>query len=110
MCSHISQIQFCSPPAMTVCECAAETGAEDTALRRVAKRVEAMAAIRRTPAYIIVSRRWAALPRPPDPHDRTVSKRTWEKSVMNYRQTLRKLLWEIHNGGLSVNDHESYSA
>ena len=79
---------------------------EETRERRVAKRVEGVGALMRTPAYIVVTLLCAEPPPGPDPHDETLSKRTWEKSMMRWRNALRDALHQLqteavmpHRGG-----------
>jgi len=71
---------------------------EEDRQRRRTKRTTAVAAIKGTPEYAAfadsrfrgcVDASGAATPRTPDPYDDTVSKRSWETSVMNWRRELR---------------------
>ena len=70
--------------------------------RRLRKRLEAVAAIKRTPEYndaYVYGNEGGDFPFPstPDPTDLTISKRTWEKSVMQWRASLRLLAARHHS-------------
>lgn len=58
--------------------------------RRTRKRCNAVAHVKKTPDYIEVMSR-GLLVQVPDPFDRSVSKRQWERSVQVWRNTLRDL-------------------
>ena len=60
---------------------------------KLQKRVNAVEAIKRTPAYIITSLH-SRPTKPPDPFEK-MSKRKWEKSVMQWRNALRVLFDEL---------------
>ena len=62
--------------------------------RKLAKRVTAVGAVKRTPAYIIAATRGVERPKTPDPYMR-MSKRTWERGVMQWRKALREILHDI---------------
>lgn len=68
---------------------------EDDWPRRVAKRMEGVAAIKRTPEYTQARAQGLRdasnvdFPLTPDPTDVTMSKRTWESKVQSWRQDLR---------------------
>ena len=73
-----------------------EDASQETRERRVAKRVEGVQAIMRTTAYIVVrSCHVRGAPAAPDPHDETLSKRAWEKSMMRFRNALRRALHQL---------------
>ncbi len=74
----------------------AESSDEQRATQ-LAKRVEGISALQRTPAYIVVKSHGSELPPAPDPHDGGMSKRTWEKSMMRWRAALRDALHQIHS-------------
>ena len=64
--------------------------------RKLKKRCEAIAAIQRTPAYIIVRIHCDDYElKMPDPYDLTLSKRRWERSVMEWRRELRKTFYKL---------------
>ena len=67
----------------------------EVCLRRQIKRQAAVAAIKNTPAYIVVKARGRRSPTP-DPEDRTISKRSWERSIMEWRKNLREQLRDLH--------------
>ncbi len=70
---------------------------DDSRARRVAKRCAGVQAVKRTPAYIlVVMSNKAERPASPDPFDERVSKRKWEKSMMDWRNDLRAALRQIH--------------
>ena len=54
--------------------------------RRVAKRLASVRAAKASPAYALCSVR----PATPDPFDRTVSKRMWERSMQEFRRSFRE--------------------
>lgn len=66
--------------------------------KRIAKRESAVAAIKRTPAYILTQdqNKEGGRAQTPDPRDEKTSKRSWEKSVMQWRSDLRAALHRIH--------------
>ena len=68
---------------------------EERRARQVAKRVEGVSALMRTPAYIVVTSRCADAPAAPNPYDETLSKRAWEKKMMRWRAALREALHQI---------------
>ena len=75
----------------------ADEGVENIARLRRAKRFAGLCAVKRSPAYILtVSRRGRQRPRSPDPYDLSLSKRSWEKSMQDWRASLRKILHQIH--------------
>lgn len=70
---------------------------EEVRARRIAKRVEGVSAVQRSTAYIIASLHCSELPAAPYPYDTTVSKRSWEKSMMVWRRALKDALRQIHS-------------
>ena len=62
--------------------CAAD---ETTWRRRACKRLAAVSAVKATRDYMTCRSR----PPTPDPFDRTVTKRCWERSIQNFRRVLR---------------------
>ena len=60
------------------------------------KRENGIAHIKKTPAYIVVTVAGHKRSVTPDPYDKNVSKRAWEKSVMQFRKHLREELHELH--------------
>ena len=58
--------------------------------RRTFKRLQAVSAIKASPEYDYPGN--AMRPQTPDPYDRGVSKRRWEKGVMHWRRALRGAL------------------
>ena len=70
---------------------------EEVRAKRIAKRVEGVSAVQRSTAYIIASLHCSELPQAPYPYDTTVSKRSWEKSMMAYRRALKDALRQIHS-------------
>ena len=64
--------------------------------RRLRKRATGVAAVMRTPAYIIVTLVHKIQLPTPDPYNRSVSKRAWETSMQNWRRALREALKQIH--------------
>ena len=67
-----------------------------TTERRVRKRTNAYLAISRSPEYNTVLRLWIAghvtlLPPEPNPVDLTVSKRTWERAIQQWRSELQRI-------------------
>ena len=77
---------------------------DDLRFKRIAKRVNGVGSLKRTPAYILSAlHRWP-LPPVPDPYDESVSKRSWERSMMFFREALRKTLHVIHREQLSTYD------
>jgi len=75
---------------------------EQTAARRFAKRTAGVQAVKKTPEYIVTMLHHGARPDTPDPSDEKMSKRTWEKSMMNWRAVLRAALREIRERGSEV--------
>ncbi len=73
-----------------------EKASDETRARRVAKRCDGLHAVKRTPAYILVVMNKAERPASPDPFDEHISKRKWEKSMMDFRNDLRATLRQIH--------------
>ena len=67
----------------------------EVCIRRQIKRQAAVAAIKNTPAYIVVKTKGIRSPTP-DPENRNISKRSWERSVMEWRKSLREQLRELH--------------
>ena len=67
----------------------------EVCLRRVNKRQAAVSAIKMTPAYILVQSR-GKRSATPDPEDRGMSKRAWERSIMIWRRDLREQLQQLH--------------
>ena len=72
---------------------------EEDWLRRRQKREAAVYAIKKTPAYILVRCRGNVRAETPNPHDRRMSKRKWESSIMRWREGLRRELLLIHLTG-----------
>ena len=70
--------------------------------RRRNKRERAVAAIKKTPAYIVVNSSSSMRISTPDPDDRTVGKRTWEQSMQEWRKNLREELQCIHRKGTTI--------
>ena len=71
-------------------QCPADQCSIDAAhARRVIKRTDAIAAVKRTPAYILVSLHSTNRQATPDPQAQ-MSKRQWEKSMMEWRGLLRE--------------------
>ncbi len=73
----------------------AESSDEQRATQ-LAKRETGVSAIKRTPAYILTVLHRAARAKTPDPYEK-MSKRSWEKSMMGWRASLRAALHQIHN-------------
>ena len=48
-------------------------------------------AIKRTPEYMAATRALVPRPRTPNPTDRTLSKRAWERSVQVWRKGLKEV-------------------
>ena len=78
----------------------AERASTEVRQRRVAKRVEGVRAIMRTPAYIVVLCSRLDRPPAPDPHDESTSKRAWERKMQLWRHDLRSVLRQIHAEGV----------
>ena len=80
-----------SPSAAATVSSADAAASQDLA-RRLQKRLSAVVAIKRTPeysdAYVYDG---GSLPTTPDPTDLTISKRSWERSVQDWRRLLRRL-------------------
>ena len=74
-------------------------------LRRLSHRIEGLAALHRSPEcvklMILVGTGEIdeqSVPTPPDPFDRTQSKRTWEMRMSTWRAAVRSTLSEYHVG------------
>ena len=63
--------------------------------RRLTKRESGVAAVKRTPAYIRTVLQKGKRSKTPDPFE-TMSKRSWEQSMMNWRSDLRAEFHQIH--------------
>ena len=73
-----------------------ENALDETHARRVAKRCGGLCTVKRTPAYILVMMNKAKRAASPDPFDERISKRKWEKSLMDFRKSLRDTLRQIN--------------
>ena len=62
--------------------------------RKLTKRVTAVGAVKRKPEYIVTVTRGAERPKSPNPYMR-MSKRSWERGMMQWRQALREILHDI---------------
>ena len=82
-----------------------EKASDETRARRVAKRCAGLRIVKGTPAYILVVMNKAERAASPDPFDEHISKRKWEKSMMDFRSDLRATLRQIH-----VTDHSGGTA
>ena len=65
--------------------------AEETWQNRMMHREEGVRAIKRTPEYIAATCAHVQRPRTPNPTDRTLSKRAWERSVQVWRKSLKEV-------------------
>ena len=68
---------------------------EEEWARRLAHREEAVAAVKRSQDYRLVRGARVLRPKTPDPTDRAVSKRTWERGNQEWRKVLNHLV-EFH--------------
>ena len=66
-------------------------GPEEDWQRRIRHRRAAVTHIKCTPEYVAANAH-SSRPRTPDPEDRNVSKRSWEKSVKAWRRDLQHLV------------------
>ena len=78
-----------------------------TTERRVRKRTNAYLAISRSPEYNTVLRLWIVgrvtlLPPEPNPVDLTVSKRTWERAIQQWRSELQRIALHHSDADLPV--------
>ena len=75
--------------------------------RRVRKRTNGYLAISRSPEYNTVLRLWIAghvthMPPEPNPADLTVSKRTWERAIQQWRSELQRIALHHSDADLPV--------
>jgi len=81
--------------------------AENDKATKLKKRCAIIETTKRTPTYIITSTTCDSGGRPttPDPHAQQMSKRKWERALMNWRRELKakaKLSELSHNGRYSL--------
>ena len=68
---------------------------EDPWIRRELKRLAAVAIVRESAYFMEAERRGIHIPGP-NPYDRTVSKRSWERSVHEWRHALQDAILHVH--------------
>ena len=73
-----------------------EEASDETRARRVAKRCAGLRLVKGKPTYILAVMNKAERPASPDPFDEKISKRKWEKSLMDFRNSSSDTMRQIN--------------